>query len=136
MHEGNLLKKIIKKSGYSISSLAKQLHVSRITLYKKFALAKVPPTLLIAIGRIIGHDFSYVNEEVKKYMRGYIFSFVKLQRNYMQALYSYIETLNDTAKILTKIKNKQTQTDLVAETTLSDDLLFAEDEDWIELFNA
>ena len=136
MHEGNLLKKIVKSSGYSISALAKKLHVSRITLYKKFALAKVPPSLLIAIGRIIGHDFSYVNKEVKKYMRGYIFSFVKLQRNYMQALYSYIETLNDTAKILTQIKNKQTQTDLVAETTLTSDLLFAEDEDWIDLFNA
>ena len=69
-------------------------------------------------------------------MRGYIFSFVKLQRNYMQALYAYIETLNDTAKILTQIQNKQTQTELVAETTLSDDLLFAEDEDWIDLLNA
>ena len=110
--------------------------MSRITLYKKFALAKVPPTLLIAIGRIIGHDFSYVNEEVKKYMRGYIFSFVKLQRNYMQALYSYIETLHDTAKILTQIKNKQTQTDLVADTTLASDLLFTEDEDWRDLFNS
>lgn len=133
MHEGALLKKIIKKSGYNVTTLARQLPLSRITLYKRFESEKVPPSLLIAIGRIIGHDFSYVNEEVKKYMRGYVFSFVRLQRNYMKALYSYIETLNDTAQILTQIENKQIKKELVKETTLSDELLFSEDKDWKDL---
>lgn len=57
-HRGEILKKAVKESGYSITKLAKRINKSRQHIYNLFLNPDVNPDTLVEIGKVIGHDFT------------------------------------------------------------------------------
>lgn len=60
LHRGKLIERFIRKSGFSISFIAKRLGVSRNTLYKYFRQAAINDHIMTAVGCIVGYDFSVI----------------------------------------------------------------------------
>ncbi len=57
-HRGEIVEKAIRESGIPITTIAKRLGKTRQWLYLLFDNPLVPLDTVIAIGRIIYHDFS------------------------------------------------------------------------------
>ena len=104
-HQGQLLKKVIKKTGYPIIKLAQKLNISRTTLYKKFSLPELPTHLLITAGRILNYDFSHINAEVGEYMQTFTNSFEQMQKSYIDALQNHIDLFCYSLKLIEEGKN-------------------------------
>lgn len=62
-HKGEIVEKAIRESGYPITKLAKKLGKSRRWMYHVFENPSVSIDHILAIGKIIHHDFySEINE--------------------------------------------------------------------------
>jgi predicted transcriptional regulator len=59
MHRGEILKKAIQRSPYSITTIAKRLGKVRETLYNWFENPDLDIERMLEIGQIIGYDFSH-----------------------------------------------------------------------------
>ena len=57
-HQGQIVEYIVRKNGYSLSDLAKELKVNRRSLYNWFNQAHLKPEMIYRIGCVIRHDFS------------------------------------------------------------------------------
>jgi len=57
-HKGQIVKKIIKREGYSFLKISEKLCISRNTLYNKFQDPNLNHSLILAIGEIIKYDFT------------------------------------------------------------------------------
>lgn len=57
-HAGNIVEAVIRRKGHNISKLAKDLKVSRCTLYNWFDQSDLPFDVLVRIGTYIHHDFA------------------------------------------------------------------------------
>ncbi len=55
---GEIVKKVVSDSGFTISHLASKLNISRTQLYADFSNPEMPLDRILAIGRILHHDFS------------------------------------------------------------------------------
>ena len=55
---GENLELAIRRSGVSISEVAKRMHVNRRTVYNWFQQASMRPEIVCEVGYIIGQDFS------------------------------------------------------------------------------
>ena len=55
---GEIVKKVVQESGLPIARLAQKLGVSRGVLYTDFDNPEMSFDRILAIGKIIGHDFS------------------------------------------------------------------------------
>ena len=55
-HRGEILERAVRKSPYSIKTLAKKLGISRITLYNKFKESNLNYDFLLFVGSIIHYD--------------------------------------------------------------------------------
>lgn len=62
-HRGEIIEAAIRKSGYSITNLAKKIGKSRRWMYLMFDNPNVSLDYVIRIGYLINHDFS---EEIDK----------------------------------------------------------------------
>ncbi len=64
-HRGEIIKKAIYQSGYSITKLAERMGKSRRWMYLQFENSTISLDLIIQIGEIIHHDFSNDFKELK-----------------------------------------------------------------------
>ncbi len=64
VHRGEIIKKAVDESGYSVTALANRLKKSRRWMYYIFDKPNVSIDIVIEIGKIIHHDFS---QDIKLY---------------------------------------------------------------------
>jgi hypothetical protein len=55
-HRGELLESIIRKSPYSISTVARKLGISRTTLYNKFKECSLDYDFILTVSDLLHHD--------------------------------------------------------------------------------
>jgi hypothetical protein len=55
---GEIVKKVVQESGLSISRLARKINISRAQLYLDFANPEMSFDRILAIGKVLKHDFS------------------------------------------------------------------------------
>jgi hypothetical protein len=58
MHQGQIIEKIIRRNGHSITNIARLSEVNRRSVYNWFNQKHLKPDVIIKIGRLINHDFS------------------------------------------------------------------------------
>lgn len=66
-HKGEIIEKAVRESGFSITRLATRMGKSRRWVYQIFESQIVPVDYILAIGKIIHHDFTEEVEELKTY---------------------------------------------------------------------
>jgi len=66
IHRGQIVEKIVRKSGYSLTKLAEKLEISRNTLYNRFDNANLGYRFIMDVGNIIHYDFTLDFPEMKK----------------------------------------------------------------------
>ncbi|MBL4676425.1 MAG: TetR family transcriptional regulator [Mucilaginibacter sp.] len=57
-HYGEIIEYTLRKSGYNISDLARELGVNRRTLYNYFKSSTLKRNTVLQIGKLLRHDFS------------------------------------------------------------------------------
>lgn len=57
-HQGNIIEKIIRREGHSLTDVAKALGVNRRSIYNWFLQPRLKPEIIIRIGQAVSHDFS------------------------------------------------------------------------------
>jgi hypothetical protein len=80
---GEIVKKVVQESGISISALAQKINISRAQLYLDFANPQMSFDRILAIGKVLKHDFS---EEFKDLSSGLISLVNEEPGPYVQAL--------------------------------------------------
>ena len=55
---GEIVKKVIKQSGYSVTRMADKIRISRAQLYNDFSDPEMSFDRILAIGKVLNHDFS------------------------------------------------------------------------------
>lgn len=117
-HQGQIVEYIVRKNGYNISSLAKDLDVNRRSMYNWFNQKELKSDVIRRIGHIIRHDFSkefpslFTSEDFKgiyalrSSMSPLIVNYDKIEANdhwkgkYLNLLERYnIELLNKAKKL-------------------------------------
>ncbi|ACE06260.1 hypothetical protein Aasi_0893 [Candidatus Amoebophilus asiaticus 5a2] len=66
IHRGQIVEKVVRRSGFSLTKLAAKLEISRNTLYNKFNNANLSYRLIQEIGQAIHYDFSLDFPEMPK----------------------------------------------------------------------
>lgn len=69
-HRGEVLENIIRRSGYSIKTLAERLGVSRNTVYNKFKEHNLSYEFIMQVGDVIHYDFTYDYPEMSTIVSG------------------------------------------------------------------
>jgi transcriptional regulator with XRE-family HTH domain len=64
-HRGEILESVIRRSGYSLKSLAEKLGISRNTIYNKFKEYDLSYDFIVRVGELIHYDFTYEYPEIK-----------------------------------------------------------------------
>ncbi|AMR32337.1 hypothetical protein A0256_13355 [Mucilaginibacter sp. PAMC 26640] len=57
-HDGQIIEFVIRKKGYSLTNLAKELNVNRRSVYNWFKSETLKDNIIRTIGLTIRHDFS------------------------------------------------------------------------------
>ena len=68
-HRGEIVEKIVRRSGHSITKLATMLGISRSTLYNSFDDPNLNYQFIIRIGDIIGYNFIIEFPEMKEELK-------------------------------------------------------------------
>jgi predicted transcriptional regulator len=66
-HKGEIIEKAVRESGFSITLLAERMGKSRRWVYQMFESQVVSVDYILAIRKIIHHDFTEEIEELKTY---------------------------------------------------------------------
>lgn len=61
---GEIVERIIRESGFTISRIAAKLKISRTQLYDDFSNPEMPLDRIVAIGKLLHHDFSQELKDV------------------------------------------------------------------------
>jgi hypothetical protein len=96
---GEIVKKVVQESGLSISRLAQKINISRAQLYLDFANPEMSWDRILAIGKVLKHDFS---EEFKD-LTGTLVSLVNEEPN------SYVRELQDCRGQLVEVQSQLIQ---------------------------
>ena len=65
-HKGQIVERIVRQSGYTLTRLATRLNISRNTLYNKFNNPNLSFDFIMKVGEIISYDFSIDFPEMKR----------------------------------------------------------------------
>ena len=65
-NRGQIVEKIIRRSGYSITKLSKKLGISRNTLYNRFENPSLGYRFIVEVGNVIHYDFTLDFPEIKE----------------------------------------------------------------------
>ena len=65
-HKGQIVERIVREGGYTLTRLAKRLNISRNTLYNKFNNPNLSFDFIRKVGEIISFDFSIEFPEMKR----------------------------------------------------------------------
>jgi AraC-like DNA-binding protein len=66
IHRGEIVEKIVRRSGYSLIKLSSHLAISRNTLYNRFRSADLSWHFISEVGKFIHHDFTLEFPELKE----------------------------------------------------------------------
>lgn len=58
IHHGDIIRKAISLSGYSVTEVAKRVGTGRENMYRWFGKQRIDPYLILRIGKAIDHDFT------------------------------------------------------------------------------
>ena len=58
LHYGQLVEKMVRRNGHSISDVARLANVNRRSVYNWFNQQQLKPEIIYRIGCVINHDFS------------------------------------------------------------------------------
>ncbi|WP_069658405.1 helix-turn-helix domain-containing protein [Arcticibacter eurypsychrophilus] len=58
IHHGQIIEKVIRRNGHSISDVARLTNVNRRSVYNWFNQQQLKPEIIYRIGCVINHDFS------------------------------------------------------------------------------
>lgn len=58
LHHGQIVERVIRRNGYSISELSRLAHVNRRSVYNWFNQKHLKPEIIFRIGCALKHDFS------------------------------------------------------------------------------
>lgn len=58
VHHGEVIEKVIRRNGHSISDIARLTRVNRRSVYNWFEQQDLKPEIIYRIGLVINHDFS------------------------------------------------------------------------------
>lgn len=58
VHQGDIVERVIRRQGHSLTDLAKLTGVNRRSIYNWFTQSRLKPENIIKIGQAIRHDFS------------------------------------------------------------------------------
>lgn len=58
LHHGQIIEKVVRRNGHSISDVARLINVNRRSVYNWFTQQQLKPEIIFRIGCIIHHDFS------------------------------------------------------------------------------
>jgi transcriptional regulator with XRE-family HTH domain len=121
-HRGQIVEKIIRRSGYSITRLAKKLGISRNTLYNRFENANLGYRFIMEVGNVIHYDFTIdfpeMKEEIELMGDNPVRSFDRETAELWKAEGKYILLLEKYTKLLSmlaKLANENTLTTLKKE---------------------
>ena len=68
IHKGQIVEKIVRKSGHTFTNIATKLRISRNTLYNRFQNPNLSYRCIAEIGDIIYYDFTIDFPEMRKKM--------------------------------------------------------------------
>src|SRR5215217_696865 len=77
LHQGQLIERVIRRNGYSITEIANYTHVNRRSIYNWFNQRYVKPSNILMVGKAIGYDFSqdfpelseWLSDQIKKTLK-------------------------------------------------------------------
>lgn len=64
-HRGQVVEKMIRTSGYTITHVAERLGINRNTVYNRLSLPNLDYDFIMEIGNVIHHDFTEEFPEIK-----------------------------------------------------------------------
>lgn len=76
LHDGQIVERIVRRNGYSISELARLIKVNRRSVYNWFSQQRLKPEIIYRIGCVLNYDFStefpnlFSKEEFNKIANG------------------------------------------------------------------
>ncbi|MEL6539408.1 MAG: hypothetical protein AAFP93_01365 [Bacteroidota bacterium] len=96
-HRGEIVEEIFRKSGYSLSRLAKDMMISRNTVYNRFKDPNLSLDFIQELGDIIRYDFAQVFPEIEKdpaeekqrYVRRQVADFLALEGKHVRLMERY-----------------------------------------------
>jgi hypothetical protein len=65
-HRGEIVEKVVRKSGYALTKLVDRLDISRNTLYNKFNNASLSYRFIQEVGHTLHYNFSFDFPEMSK----------------------------------------------------------------------
>jgi len=108
-HHGQLIEKIIRRNGHSITDIARLTNVNRRSVYNWFNKARLKPRTIKSIGEAIRYDFTGIFPEFKEDMdtEEMYFTEVKTNKGLDNEAHDwkdkYIELLEKHAELLSQI---------------------------------
>jgi hypothetical protein len=111
-HHGQLIEKIIRRNGHSITDIARLTNVNRRSVYNWFNKARLKPRTIKCIGEAISYDFTGIFPEFKEDISTEAVSLtnVKKSKSLDTEAYDwkdkYIELLEKHAELLSQIGDK------------------------------
>jgi len=67
INRGEVLEKVFKTSGFSLTELSKRVDYDRTTVYRHFAKPDLDFSILIRYGKALNHDFTIEFPELESY---------------------------------------------------------------------
>jgi hypothetical protein len=112
-HRGQIVEKAVRKSGYSLTKLAKSLAISRNTLYNRFENPNLGYRFIADIGDIIHYDFTIEfpdirseietgDDEDTRFIERETVELIKLDNKYIRLLEKYNKLLS----LLVRLSNE------------------------------
>lgn len=102
-HHGEIVERVVRRSGMSLSEIARKTNVNRRSIYNWFQQAKLQPEIIIKIGLVLNYDFS--NDfpgypQIRAYKT--LSKEVETSDSYYYWLWKYVELLEKYNKLLNK----------------------------------
>ncbi len=115
-HQGRVLERVIKQRGFTLTTLAKRLSISRKSLYDKFNMHKLPPKFVLSVGNILGYKSKSLlpgllitnSDDFSTYLNDISFEYIALLEDYLKLIELLIDGMikNIDDKNLVKKINK------------------------------
>jgi hypothetical protein len=111
-HHGQLIEKIIRRNGHSITDIARLTNVNRRSVYNWFNKARLKPRTIKCIGEAIRYDFTAIFPEFKEDIDTpeVFFTEIRTNKGLDTEAYDwkdkYIELLEKHAELLSQIGDK------------------------------